>query len=158
MPSVLQPWLENIPIKMQSTLILGLRGPDTHSSPGVKSIVRWMRGLAFKPGRIDNLHEFMTALPENIAEKSATYKELEFCTQHFYGHLLHALEVVAYRYPDPTVACRAMDLVESLCAFFHLPVETEKHFEGRLKDEEWPEGQPTNYEEARKQLMRCGMG
>jgi|GEM_PF-4391672 len=95
MTSVLQNWLMEVPIRMQSTLILGLRGPDTHSAPSVKAVCRWLRGLAFKPGNPDNVAEFMKAeLPERIIEKGPTAKELEFCSQHFYSHLMHALEVI----------------------------------------------------------------
>lgn len=94
--SVLQDWLVEIPIRMQSTLILGLRGPDTHAAPNIKVIVRWMRGLAFKPGNPDNVAEFMHAgLPPEIEEKGPTAKEIEFCTQHCLTHIIQSLKVIA---------------------------------------------------------------
>src|SRR5687767_7064785 len=100
MPSVLQPWLEHAPIRMQSTLLLGLRGPDTHRAPGIKAITRWLRGLAFKPGNPSNVDEFMGSVPPRIVEKDAVAKELEFCTQHYYSHLMHALQVVGHCHPS----------------------------------------------------------
>lgn len=148
MPSVLQPWVETIPIRMQSTLLLGLRGPDTHASPNVKKITRWLRGLTFRPGNPANIKEFMGEAPERIVEKGPTAKELEFCSQHFYSHLMHALEVVGYMYPDTKVAAHAFLLYDDMCNLMHLPCETPDVFHKRLKTIEWQGGQPDSLEEA----------
>jgi hypothetical protein len=150
--SVLQSWLELIPIRMQSTLILGLRGPDTHAAPNVKIIGRWLRGLTFRPGNPDNVREFMYGeLPLRITEKGPAAKELEFCSQHYYSHLMHALEVVAYRYPWPPTRNYAFLLFQDMCTAFHLPIETKSDFEERLKTREWARGkQPDTLEEALK--------
>lgn len=151
--SVLQDWLVVLPIRMQSTLILGLRGPDAHACPNVKSIQRWLRGLAFKPGNPDNVREFMHDNPPRIFEKGPAAKELEFCTQHFYSHLMHALEVVAYKHPNPTTSRKAHDLFVSMCSLFHLAVECLSDFENRLCAREWPGGkQPGNFSEALEAL------
>lgn len=147
--SVTQDWLLQIPIRMQSTLLLGLRGTDTHSCPNVKKIQRWLRGLAFVPGNPANVAEFMGSEPERIIEKSACAKELEFCTQHFYSHLMHAIEVIAYRHPEPKVQDLAYGLFMDMCSLFHLPVEDHDTFEARLGTAAWPGGvQPQNFEEA----------
>lgn len=147
--SVLQDWLVKIPIRMQSTLILGLRGPDTHCTPDVKSITRWLRGLAFKPGNPANVKEFMHSEPAMILEKGSTAKELEFCTQHFYSHLMHALEVIAYKHPDIKVAMVALDRYTAMCRAFHLPNETTDEFEERLGHKSWPGGgQPDTFDDA----------
>jgi len=150
MVSVLQPWLEEIPIRMQSTLILGLRGPDTHAAPNVKAICRWLRGLAFKPGNPDNVMEFMkTELPERIFEKGLTAKELEFCSQHFYSHLMHALEVVKYTHPQGVVRSHAGLLYWDMCNLMHLSTETKEDFYMRLAIRDWPGGcQPNDAREA----------
>jgi hypothetical protein len=147
--SVLQDWVVTIPIRMQSTLILGLRGPDTHVAPGIKTITRWLRGLAFKPGNPDNVKEFMHSMPEAIVKKGPTAKELEFCTQHYYSHLMHALEVVAYKHPNEAASRMALDRYIAMCVAFHLPVETTMEFEDRLGTKKWPGGgQPDTFDEA----------
>jgi len=147
--SVLQDWLVKIPIRMQSTLLLGLRGPDTHRAPGIKAILRWLRGLAFKPGNPDNVKEFMGEMPPRIVEKDSTAKELEFCSQHFYSHMMHALEVIAFRHPEPDIALRATGLFVDMCSLFHLHIESKELFEQRLGTREWPGGrQPDTFEEA----------
>lgn len=149
MLSVLQLWLGEIPIRMQSTLLLGLRGPDTHACPNIKKITRWLRSLAFIPGNPANVTEFMGLMPGRVIEKGPTAKELEFCSQHFYSHLMHALEVIGYRHPDPKIAFRALQLFHDLCALMHLPIEDRQTFEVRLKQIEWPGGvQPLTFEQA----------
>lgn len=149
MTSVLQPWVEELPIRMQSTLILGLRGPDTHAAPHVKAIGRWLRGLAFKPGNPDNLLEFMGKRPERIEEKGPCAKELEFCSQHYYSHLMHALEVVGYCHPNTEISTHAFRLYGDMCSALHLPVESGIAFESRLGTRGWPGGkQPDDLEEA----------
>ena len=158
--SVLQNWLVQIPIRMQSTLILGLRGPDTHRSPEIKKIQRWMRGLAFKPGNPANLSVFMhptTGVPE-ILEKSPVAKELEFCSQHFYSHLMHGLQVIGYMHPVPQISNRAVTLYREMCFLMHLPPESRQAFETRLGTIEWPEGQPDTFEDAQDQLKRSRAG
>lgn len=153
MSSVLQPWVEKIPIRMQSTLVLGLRGPDTHCCPNVKKICRWLRGLTFKPGNPDNVKEFMGDAPMRIMEKSDTAKELEFCSQHFYSHLMHSLEVVAYNHSDGNVRRHAYYLFYDMCSLMHLLAETSTEFSHRLRDLDWPKGQPNDYQEACAQLV-----
>ena len=153
--SVLQDWVVEIPIRMQSTLILGLRGPDGPAGcTNVKKIVRWLRGVTFKPGNPANCKEFMGDLPPRIFEKGPTAKELEFCTQHYYSHLMHALEVVAYRHPQSVgIGSYAFHLFRDMCNAFHLPIEGAEAFEERLCTIEWPGGQqPDTYEDAVKML------
>src|SRR6266446_9166498 len=161
--SVLQSWVEKLPLRMQSTLILGLRGTDTHSCPNIKIIQRWLRGLAFKPGNPDNVREWMydhqsQGLPERIVEKGPVAKELEFCSQHFYSHLMHALEVVGYMHPDFTGSGhQAFTLYQDMCFLMHLTPEIHNDFKERLKQRSWPKGiQPETGEEAIRLLDEAG--
>ena len=150
--TVLQSWLAEIPIRMQSTLILSLRGPDTHRCPEIKKVQRWMRGATFRPGNPDNVKEFMAPLSSvpTLVEKGSLARELEFTTQHFYSHLMHGLEVIAYKHSDFSTAQTAMDLFVGMCSLFHLPEETRDNFELRLRTRtDWKNGeQPENFEEA----------
>lgn len=147
--SVLQDWLVKIPIRMQSTLVLGLRGPDNIIAPNVKTVTRWLRGLTFKPGNPDNCREFMHSEPAQMFEKGPLAKELEFCTQHYYSHLMHSLEVVAYKHPYRPIVEIAGDRYEKLCTTFHLRIETPEDFEKRLGERSWPGGvQPDTFTDA----------
>jgi hypothetical protein len=157
--SVTQHWLESIPIRMQATLLLSLRGPDTHNAPNIKHIQRWMRGLAYRPGNLGNVLEFMAGEPDlpELVEKSPLAKELEFCSIHFFSHLMHGLEVIGYRYPDPRIANRALKLATSMADLLHLPFESKAVFEERLKTLEWPGGEaPQDFQQA-KQILDSTM-
>jgi hypothetical protein len=120
--------------------------------PKVKEITRWLRGLTFKPGNTDptQMRQFMGAMPERIKEKSLCHKELEFCTLHCYTHLMHSIQVVAYRHLDCTViGGHAYGLFEDMCSLLHLEPETAEHFEQRLCTKTWPSGrQPDDFKEA----------
>ena len=156
MPSVLQPWLEEIPIRMQSTLLLSLRGPDTHRCPNIKAVQRWMRGLTFRPGNPKNVHEFMAKDSEvpHLEEKNDLARELEFTTPHFYSHLMHGLEVLAYRHPLPSVRFIAYKLFINMCGLFHLDPEIEPVFEARLEQINWCKEipQPDDLEQAQQAI------
>lgn len=147
--SVLQDWLVAIPIRMQSTLLIGLRGCDGHELPNAKALTRWLRGVTFKPGNPDNVREFMAAEPPEIVEKGPVARELERTPMHYYAHLMHALEVVAYRHPDPAIRQRAFDRFYGMCALLHLPIEACIKFEARLCTREWPGSrQPDTFADA----------
>jgi hypothetical protein len=116
----------------------------------VKKVQRWLRGLVFRPGNPDNVHEFMTALGDvpDLVEKGPLARELEFCSQHFYSHLMHGLEVVAYRHPDDTFRNKAFLLFAGMCLLLHLLPESTSAFEKRLCTREWPNGHtPKDYVE-----------
>lgn len=156
--NVLQSWLEKIPIRMQSTLVLGLRGPDDFGhSPNIKMIIRWMRGLTYKPGNPENFAEFMEVkLPPRIIEKSDTARELEYRTIHFYSHLMHALEVIGYCHPEHMVAKHALTLFSDMCHLLHLEPEPIDVFQYRLRTMDWPNGiQPDTAEEAAELLRKA---
>ncbi len=156
--TVTQSWMENIPIKMQSTLLLGLRGPDNMRIPNVKKICRWLRSLTFKPGDPTNFHEFMElGLPERIKEKSDMARELEYCPMHYYSHLMHALEVVGYCYPDHQIREHAFLLFSDMCNLLHLNPENKIMFFERLGPMAWPGGeQPDTAVQAAKMLLPGG--
>jgi hypothetical protein len=147
--SVLQEWVEDLPLRMQSTLVLGLRGPDGHQYKAIKDIIRWVRGLTFKPGNPANVKVFMGGLPPRIEDRGECYNELMVVSTHFFGHLMHSLEVVGYRHPNVKIKWHAHNLFYDMCLMLHLPFETSDSFEERLKNIEWPGGeQPDNFEEA----------
>lgn len=155
--SVIQDWMSELPLMQQSTLLLSLRGPDTHRSPETKKVQRWMRGLVFVPGNPANVHEFMTHIDDvpEMVEKGPLARELEFASQHFYSHLIHGLEVLAYRHPRDEVCTKAWQLMRGMCEAFHLLPETREAFEHRLRDREWPVLPPKEYTDVGRLSERC---
>ena len=54
---------------------------------------------------------------------------------HWSTHVMHALEVIAYRHPDPSVASDAYALYEKMVRSFHLPVESREQMITRLSED-----------------------
>ena len=152
--SVLQDWLVEIPIRMQSTLVLGLRGPDGFHAPAVKEWTRWLRGLAFKPGNPDNVRQFMHVdCPALLVEKSPIALELYQMPQHYYSHLMHAIEVIAQMHPDSTISGHAAAMYMAMCDAMHLRMEPYHDFMNRLGTRAWPGGgQPDTAQDALRML------
>lgn len=148
-PSVLQDWVVQLPMKMQSTLIVGLRGPDTARLPEVKKLSKWLRGIVFKPADPDNLI-FMTAeQPARIEEKSQVAHELEFCSVHFFAHLMHTFQIVGYGHSNQKHRAAGQQAFEDMCKLLHVPPEDKKVLESRLGHKNWPGGkQPNDFAEA----------
>lgn len=154
--SVCQRWMNDIPLRMQSVLLLGLRGPDNVRAPEIKKLCRWLRGLAFRPGNPNNVVEFMkTDLPDRIDEKGELHRELEFVPEHYFTHLMHALQVVGYMHPNATLGERARELFEDMANMLHLPPEDYATFYSRLGPMKWPEdAEPEDAQEAFEIIKR----
>lgn len=140
---------------MQSTLLLGLRGPDGMTTTYIKQWTRWLRGHAFKPGNPDNVKQFMLdADPPDLEDKSPLAYELYVVPQHYYSHLMHAVQVVAMRHPDGAASHTAMNMYVAMAETLHLRPETREHFEQRLCHKEWPgDIQPDTLAEAIAAIM-----
>lgn len=147
---IAQPWIARLPLKMQTVIFLGTRGPDTHRCPELKKIVRWIRGNVYKPGDPDNPQFMLAGEPPEIVEKQDVARELEFVTQHYYAHLMHVLEIIGYKHPDSEVRRIARRRYEQMVFLFHLNPETEQQLDYRLRLRTWKGGQPMNFEEAVK--------
>jgi hypothetical protein len=158
--SVLQNWLVGLPLRMQSTLVLGLRGPDGDTCPYIKEWTRWLRGVTFKPGNPDNVRQFMHMdLPVLMVEKGPLAYELYRAPQHYYSHLMHSIQVVAMRHPDPNIADHARQMYVAMAEAMHLSAETHDDFEARLGHRAWPGGvQPDTGAEALTLLEQAGNG
>lgn len=148
--SVLQDWLVELPIRMQSTLILGLRGPDGLSTKYIKQWTRWLRGHAFKPGNPNNVKQFMLVeLPPKLLDKSPLAYELYMVPQHYYSHLMHSVQVIAFKHPKEDIQTIANDMYRSMVSTLHLFPESHASFETRLGTMKWPGNvQPDTAEEA----------
>lgn len=139
--SVLQSWVEALPLRMQSTLVLGLRGPDGMSTQYIKLWTRWLRGHTFKPGNPANIKQFMLAeLPPLLEDKGPLAYELYVMPQHYFSHLMHSVQVVAMKHPAHEVFNHATSMYWAMAEMLHLRPETRAHFEDRLKTIEWPGG------------------
>jgi len=125
---VLLPWVQELPWKMQSVLISGLRGPDNHHAPYLKAIVRWLRPVT--QINADPSTDYMRN--EDLPSYNDIKKEIEFTTVHYFAHLLHALQIVMYHHPLAEVNAVARDYYLQLVEHIHLAPETRFRFRERM--------------------------
>jgi hypothetical protein len=134
--SVLQPWVtERCTWKMQTVLMCALRGPDAGGDPEIKDAVRWIRRVVLWNAAPHKTFMRGVTLPSfaEIAERNPL--ALDMLPVHFIGHLMHAFEVIAYRYPDEMEKRAAWLRYWELCEFLHVAPEPRDAFEARLADE-----------------------
>lgn len=143
MPSVLQDWVMELPLRHQGTLLAIVRNCDSqpkrpYNEP-VRQLTAYLRWSFMVPAdqrEVDIPGAFMASIPPNGFKPS----DLGHLPQHYYAHLIHALEVVAYHHPVDYVAsvCRRIyfDMVHNL----HLNVETKSGMEYRLTEDRLESG------------------
>ena len=68
------------------------------------------------------------------------FKSSEFghLPQHWYSHIMHALEIIAYYHP--TEATRALELYMEMVHSFHLNIETKEQQWARLTEDRIAKG------------------
>lgn len=133
--SVLLPWVMEMPWKMQSILLSGLRAPDFKTN-ATKKICRWMRSVT--QNNADPSKGYME--PQNdFSEKfiAECMDELEYLPCHYVHHFADALRVIAVYYPKRASMTRVFaenvhnEIAEEI---FHFVPETEEQFIERHKD------------------------
>jgi hypothetical protein len=55
--------------------------------------------------------------------------------QHWYSHIMHALEIIGYHHPDPAVSDKSNELYASMAHNMHLNVETKEQQWTRLTED-----------------------
>jgi len=133
-------WVNELPWKMQTVMVQGLRAPDTHFCKNMKDICRWMRSLVFH--NADKNHTFMCEKNKRLPQWSDIENEINYCSLHCATHFIYALEIIAYKYPlEKGRSNLAMYLYEGLVHHMcHFAIETEDELDVRLSDvEERPE-------------------
>lgn len=134
MSTVLLPWVESIPWKMQSILLSGLRAPDVKTD-ATKRICRWMRSICqhnADPSK-GYMEPQLTWLNRDLIDKCMD--ELEYLPCHYVHHFADALRVVAIYCPDAAVSTFANEThTEVAEEIFHFRPETDDQFILRHKD------------------------
>ncbi len=127
---VLQDWMAELPWKQQSVVLSSLRGPDTSRPVGVKVITRWLRGIT--QNNADPSTDYMKDLPFPSLEEFQ--RDLEYCTMHYYCHLMHAMGIIGYNHPEEKTKDIAIRYYAAMVDFLHLNPETKEQLNKRLED------------------------
>lgn len=121
-------WVRALPLKMQSVLFSGLRGPDTAHCPQLKRLVRWLRPAT--QINADPSSDYMR--DESLPTWDDIQKELEFTSQHYFQHLACALEIIGYKHPNELVRGDALHIYMRMSELMHMNHETEGQLDTRL--------------------------
>jgi hypothetical protein len=151
MDSVLQDWVMELPRREQGTLLTGVRGCDVAPKRPVPADDFYIK----ENGRAQSTERELTAflrwcfmnpaderevdIPGSFfkSEPPADWRASEFghYPQHWYSHLMHSFEVIAYRHPSMAIRTVAWDIYSRLVHNMHLNTETFDQFVTRLSED-----------------------
>jgi len=151
---VLKDWVLLLPYRMQSVLLSGLRGCDiARKDDNSKFITRALRSLLLHNADPTNTFMVGDGIPDPQYVKAFLW-DLDSYPMHFVAHIMHAAEIVGYKYPEETnpllyetenVKKWWIGFYRDLVKALHLNPETEKQLDVRLG--------PTEVDEAAFQAM-----
>ncbi len=132
MTSVLLPWVQAMPWKMQSILISGLRAPDFKTS-AVKKICRWMRPVCQNNADLSKGYMEPQVLNQQLIDQAMD--ELEYLPCHYVHHFADALRVIAIYAPEGQDRDFANAVHKEVAVeIFHFRPETREEFIFRHRD------------------------
>lgn len=138
MTSVLQDWVMDLPLREQGTILAGLRGCDlTPKRPLILperqliAYLRWCTMIPADPREVGVEGAYMQDYPP----RSFNPSDLGHYPQHFYAHLMHAFEVVAYRAPAHTIQANAEMIYLRMVENLHLVPESRIAMIRRLSED-----------------------
>lgn len=139
MRSVLQDWVMELPLREQGTLLTAVRGCDLTPKMPLDSLerrligsIRWAFMNPADPREVDREPGcfFVSKVPLNFKAS-----ELGHYPLHWYSHVMHACEVIAYRHPDVGTAGKFLTVYFKLCSALHLTEESKEQMIKRLSED-----------------------
>jgi len=134
MPSVLQPWVEQLGLRHQGVLMACVRGCDSvPKEDATKALARCLRAVllvSFDPKPTS----FIEHVDDDELQRRmiAVLKNHDHYPVHYIMHLLHGSEIVGYKHPDREVRDVWHWFYVKLAGCFHLNVESEEELDARL--------------------------
>lgn len=146
--SVQPEWCTQLPLQMQSVLLLAARGADGiakfHPSKGVQRAYRAsvLKGAYYGDVLpIDDTDDNSFMSNVDFAKWSrwelvtkAFFDTVDDLPFHFVLHLVHGAEILAYKHPDEAYRYRWLAFYEEAVKDMHLTPETEAELDARLND------------------------
>lgn len=144
MPSVLNPWVQDLPFMQQSVLLSAIRNADgTPKFHKQKALLKWYRrcvlvsafdqrelrtpdepGGGSFTGPVADIHK---ALDDFIDSRDEM-------TLHYYAHAMHGFQILGYKHPDPTIRTFWIEAYIRMAHALHLFPETRDQMDSRLGD------------------------
>lgn len=138
MRSVLQDWVMELPLREQGTLLTAVRGCDLTPKLPLDSaervVVACIRGAFMVPADDREVDSEPGAF---MSRQVPSFKWSAFghYPQHWVSHILHAIEVLAYRHPLGVARGQWMALYLSGCHSLHVHPETIDQFTVRMAED-----------------------
>lgn len=150
MPSVLQEWVMELPLRAQGTLLTGMRGCDlapknpvciderygcsTGEATAERELAAFLRYCVLVPADVRELDVpgawFKSSPPANWKPSQFGHYPL-----HWFSHIMHCFEVVGFRHPDEKIANTAWGIYERMVHSLHLRPEKAWEMEERLTED-----------------------
>ena len=154
--SVLQPWVLNLPLRAQGTLLTGYRGCDlapknpvsidekhgcsTGEDTPERQLVAFLRYCTLRPAdprEVDVPGAWFKSKPPEQWKPS----QLSHYPLHWVSHLMHCFEIVGYCHPDAELAFTSMQIYLRLVLSLHLMPETKENMLKRLTEDRIAKGE-----------------
>lgn len=146
--SLFPEWLETLTLQQQAVLMASVRGQDgDRKHTGFKVIASACRASFMRaahtghmPRMGEHLASFMTlSLFKDKDAWAAHVKQTlddegDGAILHYYTHLMHAAQILAYKHPDPEFRLRWKLCYDLMVDKLHLNPETEEQMDARLND------------------------
>lgn len=144
MQSVLQDWVIDLPLRFQGTLLTAVRGCDDEAktwnsigvaySPG-RRLTAFIRYCFMNPADAREIDSeegaFFMSTPPNPCKPS----EFGHLPQHWYSHVMHALEIIGYHHPDHLIRAQGYSLYVNFVKNLHLnPEEMDQQYRRLTED------------------------
>jgi hypothetical protein len=155
MTSVLQPWVMELPLRAQGTLLTAVRGCDLapkhplerdpedrgcstgEDSPErqLAAFVRYCVLVPADPRETDHPGAWIQSKPPKFKQSQLGHYPL-----HYVSHLMHAYEIISYLYPQEDIAIEASRVYKRLVEGLHLNPETLEQMLERLNEDRIAKG------------------
>lgn len=138
MPSVLQSWVMELPLREQGTLLTAVRGCDVAPKRPYDSLERRLVAAIrcsfmnpADPREVDVPGSFFsTDIPIPVQLSGIGHYP-----QHWFSHVWHAVEVLGYRHPDDVIRARWYTFYRAMCKDQHTNPETREQMITRLSED-----------------------
>lgn len=146
MQSVLQDWVMNLPLRAQGTLLTGVRGCDTapkvagEADSPERALVAFLRWCIMNPADPRETAYRGAFFRSTLPQENWKPSRFGHYPQHWYAHLMHCYEVIAYCHPDSIIGAQALSVYTALVENLHLNVETKEQMLERLCEDRVKKG------------------
>jgi hypothetical protein len=144
MPSILQPWVEEIGLRHQGVIVSAMRGCDTAPRHDPSKVAqRLLRGAVLEPhiGRTGKPKTYMVVEPdyrEWYKMIDPFLRSWDHYPNHYVMHFIHATEIIGYLGPliHPVYSERWLNFYLAACNAMHVTPESKDQLNDRLNADE----------------------